>query len=63
MKRSTNHAPEWLSDSGHEAMAVVLSLPQLAAACAGGVIVLLVRLVVRPSLRVRKIDLGPAAPA
>jgi hypothetical protein len=48
--------PRWLSDGGDVAMAVVFSLPQLAAACAGGVFVLLATLVMRPFFRVRALD-------
>jgi hypothetical protein len=51
-------APQWLSDGGDVEMAVILSLPQLAAACAGGVFVLLITLVMRPFFRVRALDLS-----
>jgi hypothetical protein len=48
------HAPQCLfSDGGDVAMAVIWALPQLAAACAGGVFVLLVTLVMRPMFRGR----------
>lgn len=40
------------------AMAVIWALPQLAAACAGGVFVLLVTLVMQPFFRSRARDLG-----
>jgi hypothetical protein len=50
--------PQWLSDGGDVAMAVVLSLPQLAAACAGGVFISLVTLITRRFFGVRALDLG-----
>ena len=40
-------APQLLSDGGDVAMAVIWSLPQLAAACVGGVFALLVTLITR----------------
>jgi hypothetical protein len=43
---------------GNVAMAVIWFLPQLAAACVGGVFVLLVTLVMRPFFRVRALDFG-----
>jgi hypothetical protein len=51
-------APQLLSDGGDVAMAVTWLLPQLAAACAGGVFVLLATLVMRPFFRVRALDNG-----
>jgi hypothetical protein len=50
--------PQWLSDGGDVAMAVVYSLPQLAAACAGGVFASLVTLIRRRSFGVRAPGLG-----
>ncbi len=49
--------PQWLFVHSDVVMAVVLSLPQLAAACAGGVFVLLVTLITQRLFGVRVLDL------
>jgi hypothetical protein len=49
---------QWPFVQGDKATAVILSLPQLAAACAGGVFVLLATLVMRPFFRARALDFG-----
>jgi hypothetical protein len=46
-------APHWLFDGGDGSMAAVLSRPQLAAACAGGVFAVLITLVTRRFFGVR----------
>jgi hypothetical protein len=49
-------APQWLG--GDVGIAVILSFPQLAAACVGGVFVFLVTLVMRQFYRARKLVLA-----
>jgi hypothetical protein len=51
-------APQWLFDGGDVSMAAVLCLPQLVAACVGGVFATLVALVTRRFFGVRALDLG-----
>jgi hypothetical protein len=54
--------PQWLADGGDVAIAVVYSLPQLVAACAGGVFVLLAMLAMRPFFRMRALNVSDHKP-